>query len=364
MVGGRDGGADAASAQPDAAITPDAGEDGGTPAPDAGPPDGGPPPCACPPLPTSCTEPAANVPTFTPEAEAMGAQLYDVIACAESTLQIAMYEAEWSCMGAALEAALEQNPALTIEIVTDDERCAPGACLFDALDTSDRVTVVRDNRDGYMHHKWVVADGERLWVSSANFSQRSYCVDHNNAIVVDQPEIAGAYQTVFTEMLGGAFAPVPREPLVAGSYTVYFSPDSPTTAAADWQDEIVAAIEAATTRVDVLINAWTVDTFAAALVAAHERGVEVRILVSHLYADGGPPQTALERGIEVRRDNIHDKTIVIDDVVFTGSANWSVNARTNNENVLAIRDATVAAAYRARFDAQFADARPVEDATP
>src|SRR5690606_16393549 len=159
---------------------------------------------------------------------------------------------------------------------------------------------------------------------------------------------------LFTEMLGGAFAPVPREPLVAGSYTVYFSPDSPTTEPADWQDGIIAAIDAAETGIDVFINAWTVDTYAASLVAAHGRGVAVRLLVSQLHAAGGPAKTALENGTGVRRGNVHDKTIVIDDAVFTGSANWSVNARTNNENVLAIRDAAVAGAYRARFDAIFA----------
>ena len=46
--------------------------------------------CECPPYPTTCTAPTANLPAFTPEATDVASQLFDVIACADSTLQIAM----------------------------------------------------------------------------------------------------------------------------------------------------------------------------------------------------------------------------------------------------------------------------------
>ena len=66
------------------------------------------------------------------------------------------------------------------------------------------------------------------------------------------------------------------------------------------------------------------------------------MLVSHLYADDAPAQAVLADGIPIRRDNIHDKVIIIDGVsVATGSANYSMAADRNNENSIWIDDATV-----------------------
>lgn len=365
MVGSGDAGRDAgaaADAGRDAATPLDAGTDA-PPAPDSGPPDSGPPPCSCPELPATCVAPAANEPAFSPDARDVLGQLFELVACAGSTLQIAMYEAEWPCVGDALRTALERDPDLTIEVVVDDERCAIGSCIFDGLPT-ERVTIVRDARSAYMHHKWVIADGARVWITSGNFSERSYCVDHNNSIVVDQAEIVDAYEALFAELMTGAFGPAARDPLVSAPYTLYVSPDSPTTAPADWQNDIVAAIDAAGagSTISVMMNAWTVTEFATALIAARDRGATVRVLVSNIYANDPPAQTLLAAAVDIRRGNIHDKVVVIDDVVFTGSANWSANARSNNENVLRIDDAAVAAAYRAEIDRVYATARTVDPA--
>jgi phosphatidylserine/phosphatidylglycerophosphate/cardiolipin synthase-like enzyme len=43
---------------------------------------------------------------------------------------------------------------------------------------------------------------------------------------------------------------------------------------------------------------------------------------------------------------LHIKTLVADNTVVTGSFNFSNSARCNAENVLVIRDGTMAAAYR------------------
>lgn len=361
----------ASNRSPDAgAGATDGGDRGGPPdagdrPADAGGLDSGAADCACPALPASCDAPATGTPVFTPPAEAMLEQIFHVIACAESSLQIAMYEAEWPCIGEAIAAALARNPGLTVEVVADDERCAPGSCIFDDLPAG-RATIVRDARSAYMHHKFVIADGERVWVGSANFSERSFCIDHNNSLILDHAEIVDAYEALFAELAGGGFEPMSRTPRVSEPYALYVSPDSPTTAPADWQTDILAAIDAAGSgsRIGVMMNAWTITEFATALVAARDEGASVRVLVSHTYANDPPAQTLLEAGVEIRRDSIHDKVIVIDDVVFTGSANWSANARSNNENVLRIEDAALAAAYHAEVDRVFASARTIDRVAP
>jgi len=337
-------------------------DDAGLVADDAGSPDAGPPPCACPVMPTTCVAPAADTPTFTPGG-GMLEQLFDVIACADTTLEIAIYEAEWTCLSSAIEAQLARDPDLTVRVVVDDDHCPPGDCIMDGITPSDRVTVVRDDRSSLMHHKWVIADGARLWVGSANWSERSFCVDHNDALVVEQPEIVARYREIFERMAtDGTFGPVaPEPPTTAGAYTVYFSPESPTTMPAAWLTAMVAAIDASTTSVDVLTNAWTRTEISDALIRAHMRGVAVRAVVSHLYADDPPAQALLAAGIDVRRDNVHDKAMVIDAAtVVTGSANWSQNAWSNNENSLWIADPAVAATFTTEIDRVFAEARPVE----
>lgn len=354
---------DGGTARDSGPVSVDAGTDAGS-RPDAGPPDAGPPPCGCPAYPTECMAPEANEPTFTPDARAMGAQLFDLIACAQSSLQIAMYEAEWPCIANALRTALERDADLTIDVVVDNERCGVGSCLFDELEATGRVRLVRDTRSAFMHHKYVIADGERVWISSGNFSERSFCIDHNNAIIVDEPAIVDRYEAIFTGMFAGAFSPSVQPIVSAGGYTVYTSPHTPSTGPAQWQDAIIAAIDAATTRVDVMMNAFTLTEISDALIRAHARGVAVRVLVSSIFAREAPAQALLAAGVPIRRGNIHDKVGVVDDIVFTGSANWSVNARSSNENVIRIESATVAAAYRAEVDEEFPLARPVTAVAP
>ncbi|MBF51443.1 MAG: hypothetical protein CL813_00585, partial [Confluentimicrobium sp.] len=137
---------------------------------------------------------------------------------------------------------LARDPDLTVRVVVDDDNCGPGSCVIDEITPADRVTVVRDDRSGLMHHKWVIADGARLWVGSANWTERSFCVDHNDALVIEQPEIVARYREIFERMATeGTFGPVaPEEPTTAGAYTVYFSPESPTTMAPAWLTAMVA----------------------------------------------------------------------------------------------------------------------------
>ncbi|MSO41694.1 MAG: phosphatidylserine/phosphatidylglycerophosphate/cardiolipin synthase family protein [Solirubrobacterales bacterium] len=102
--------------------------------------------------------------------------------------------------------------------------------------------------------------------------------------------------------------------------------------------------------------------------AAHERGVVVRLVYNSDEEGSGrppelhpPPNTRPEileqLPIEIRAvpgvpDLMHHKYVVRDgEAVWTGSANWTVDSWTRQENVLAIvEDSAVAAAYRVNFE--------------
>lgn len=316
-----------------------------------------PPACVCPPLPVTCTPPRVDAPSFSPERDLL-TQVLAFVSCANRTLDIALYETEWSCLPEAIRTRLDAAPELNVRIVVDDEDCPPGmldgglACPIRTLAGHPRVSIVSDERSALMHHKFMVADGAQLWVGSANSSQQSYCVDANDALVIAEPAIVDAYEAEFLRMFRDrAFGPLPAmEPVTAGIYTAYFSPRSPTTGPSRWFSEMLTAINNARVSVDFVISAWTRPELSDAMLAARRRGVRVRGIVAPNYLNDLPAMTLRAAGVTVRVGDVHSKLLLVDDqLVVTGSANWSASAWANNENSLWVRDANVALDYTAFF---------------
>lgn len=127
---------------------------------------------------------------------------------------------------------------------------------------------------------------------------------------------------------------------------------------------------------DVRLPGTVGDAVADALRAAHARGVAVRIAYNS-DADGAdrrfppPPQTAPEilgavgvplRAIPGDPDLMHHKYVVRDgESVWTGSANWTLDSWTRQENaIVTVRSSVLAAAY-ARDFAQLWDSGRVQD---
>ncbi len=121
---------------------------------------------------------------------------------------------------------------------------------------------------------------------------------------------------------------------------------------------IRAEIGAAERQVLVQAYSFTSEPIAAALVAAHRRRVEVRVLLDADSADGPSSVLAVltRAGIPVLLDDpagiAHNKVMVIDRArVITGSFNFTRAAEDRNtENLLVLRDATLAAAYAANWE--------------
>jgi len=155
----------------------------------------------------------------------------------------------------------------------------------------------------------------------------------------------------------------------SGNIDVYFSQSVDTTystgvdaAKTNIADRMIERINAATASIDFCFYSFTRDDVAGALVAAHDRGVDVRVI----YEIFDPViNTLIVAGIEVRTDpdeeheNTHNKFAVFDardadetnDYVWTGSWNASYNATDSNaENAVAIQDAALAKAYSIEFD--------------
>ncbi len=120
-------------------------------------------------------------------------------------------------------------------------------------------------------------------------------------------------------------------------------------------------------RVWVQAYSFTSLPIAEALIAAHGRGVDVRILVDRSQLGGKYSQlrAVMEHGIPVTVDKVpgiaHNKIMIVDEGhVLTGSFNWTNAAETRNaENLLLITDGTLNAVYAAKWQQRAEQGRTV-----
>lgn len=151
-----------------------------------------------------------------------------------------------------------------------------------------------------------------------------------------------------------------------GSVHVFFSsPEDPASSTLRGGPDaaLAEAINAAQYSVDMAIYKLDLWSLRDALLDAHRRGVEVRIVVESSYVDEPEIEALISGGIVVHDDQrdslMHHKFTVIDRFeVWTGSMNYSVNgAYRHDNNVLRIRSAEVAANYIREFEEMFLEDR-------
>ncbi len=144
---------------------------------------------------------------------------------------------------------------------------------------------------------------------------------------------------------------------------------------APWDDVeglIVEVLNDAKTKVRVQAYLLTSNTIALALITAHQRGVDVKVLVDadqlnkndfskvpELFSAGIPVW------LETKYQNAHNKTILVDPetpeaTVITGSYNFTWSAQHKNaENILIVRkNQPLAAQYLANWERHQQDATP------
>jgi phosphatidylserine/phosphatidylglycerophosphate/cardiolipin synthase-like enzyme len=124
---------------------------------------------------------------------------------------------------------------------------------------------------------------------------------------------------------------------------------------------LAASIDAARLTVDVAIYSLNLRTIRDALIRAHERGVQVRIVMESDNLDGSAPQALIDAGIPVvgdRREGLmHDKFVVIDrSEVWMGSMNFTYSgAYEDNNQLLLFRSVKMAENYTKEFEEMFVD---------
>lgn len=134
-------------------------------------------------------------------------------------------------------------------------------------------------------------------------------------------------------------------------------------------DRVIAAINLTRHNMDIAVYSITQPDIAAAILEAHRRGVQVRIVtddgqsfdrhseIRYLKSAGVPIRLSI--GFRGERSLMHNKFAVFDgEIAETGSYNWTTSATSYNfENAVFIRDPKVSARYEEEFQHLWGQAR-------
>jgi phosphatidylserine/phosphatidylglycerophosphate/cardiolipin synthase-like enzyme len=244
---------------------------------------------------------------------------------------------------------------IDVRVITDPtvKESRRSATLLDSLGVPERVYPVDDARHQIDHVKLLIADDEAA-VGGMNWGRHS----HRNHDYVLETRIAGEVDRlarIFEQdwsLAGGRPAPLPP-----------MSGDVAQTAPGE---EVRAMLRGALmhARQRVLGEVYTLTDpeVVAQLVAAHQRGVDVRVLLDpnqvynrHAYA------VLRDAGVDVRFYPVprgvllHAKIGLFDGLLVLGSANWTLSGLgVNHELDIETSEAGAVDAYRSRFEADWA----------
>lgn len=223
-------------------------------------------------------------------------------------------------------------------------------------DTSDSVS----QSNMLMHNKFVIFDNKIVYTGSMNFSKTGFSgYDYNDVAIIKSKEIAHLYTNEFEQMLEGKFHNkkqhnnIPNKIQVGNSnIEIYFSPQDKSSL------RIVQLIKNAQKYIYVPTFLITHTEISKELIAAHKRGIDIKILMdaNNVYTKNTKHQVLRENGIPVKIENyagkLHSKTMIIDDkYIIMGSMNFSNSGENkNDENTIIITNPRLAQSYKNFFN--------------
>jgi len=229
-----------------------------------------------------------------------------------------------------------------------------------------------------MHNKFVIIDELYLITGSMNFNEGAIQDDYNNLVLIHNPSMCMNYRTEFEEMWGGSVANYNSaeskfgidktdntiHQITIGGVDVesYFSPTDQTTL------HIIEEIDAADYTLDIAMFTFINNDISDAVIAAHDRGVEVRCIIENENYIGSEFNNLVNAGIPtLSHDGVpfdfHHKYCIIDakhvdsnPTVITGSHNWTNSAEEEyDENTLIIHNPLISWQYLEEFSERWGE---------
>ncbi len=286
---------------------------------------------------------------FIPGGEAAEDRLAHEIGAARSSVRVAMYNVTSARLGYALLDA--QRRGVAVEVLWDGKQMVKDHNTLDddLVAAGLTITPVTNRRSEYatVHDKLSVIDGELVTMGSANWGTSALHDNDESLLVFRSPTMAAVVAAQLDEIRSQVKRP--RIGDLPGPAQLYFSPE-------DRLDRVVtSAIDGAQSRIFVAVFSLRLRSASDALVRAHNRGVQVFVVTDRKQSIESVEDERLRAaGISVIEAHnttgpytaMHHKFAVIDDRVLVGAYNWTTTATfSNDEDLVVIRDAEVAAAY-------------------
>lgn len=149
-------------------------------------------------------------------------------------------------------------------------------------------------------------------------------------------------------------SPLSFESLQEGDAALYVCPQD------HCSEKLIAFIQSANSSVHVMIYSFTLDEVADALIAAKQKGLDVKVLMDNTQAGNqySEDERLMAAGVEVKIMNLpsthifHHKVAIIDGKSFsTGSFNYSQNADEGNaENLMMVSNIKMATQLESAFN--------------
>jgi phosphatidylserine/phosphatidylglycerophosphate/cardiolipin synthase-like enzyme len=289
--------------------------------------------------------------------------LTESINAARISVDVAAYSLSlYSIQNALLRA---YNRGVLVRIVMESDNMDNPA--VQAL-TGAGIPIVGDRREGLMHDKFMVIDRSDVWTGSMNFTASGAYQDNNNLVHILSTKVAQDYTAEFEEMFRDDFfgpdilakTPFPRVTINDSAIEVYFSPDDHAAR------RIIDLLRKAMVSIQFLAYSFTANDFGDVMRQKAKDGLQVMGVMeeSQFKSNKGSEFDAFKQaGLPVYLDGnagqMHHKVIIIDDqIVITGSYNFSSSAeRTNDENVVIFFDKQIADQYLKEFQRVFAESQ-------
>jgi phosphatidylserine/phosphatidylglycerophosphate/cardiolipin synthase-like enzyme len=293
---------------------------------------------------------------------------------AQVSIHIASFEFNLTPVAEALIAA--KNRGVDVKWMTDDENgldydIQPGRGQFSLLQGAG-IEIKDDNRTALMHNKFWIFDQQVTWTGSTNITVNGIFKQNNNVLVIRSPEIAAIFEREFQEMWSGQFGPRASSTLNNQWAILDGTPIQVLFSAEDNAvSNLIALVTDAQTSIRFLTFSFTDYPLAQAMIDRSKTGVDVKGVFETFGSSGTRSElkTFWCAGVPARQDGngsfLHDKVIIIDNsIVVTGSLNYSTNAdESNEENVVILDNAEIAALYLQEFDKLWNQAHDVETGT-
>ncbi len=211
-------------------------------------------------------------------------------------------------------------------------------------------------QSAYMHHKFCILDNKKVLTGSMNPTKFGTSRNNNNFFVIESETLVKNYLNEVNYLLGKEVNKT--ENIFIMNNFIMENYICPRDCSPNGVDRIIALINSSQKTIDIAAFSFTSEELFTAILNARERGVDVRIILEKrmINIKGSKFKVLQELGIDIIFDNnpgsMHNKFIIVDnEVVETGSMNFSANGLTkNNENFLIIYNPAIANAFLQEFE--------------